>query len=88
MEELEKVPRELGGSAALWVERHYELTSTPELLTLAAYVSGDGLVGHHWKERPIGHTNFVCPSAGECQGQGGEWVGRGVGVGGYWGLLV
>ena len=26
-------------------------TSTPELLTLAAYVSKDGLVGHHWKER-------------------------------------
>jgi hypothetical protein len=24
----------------------YELTSTPELLTLAAYVSKDGLVGH------------------------------------------
>ena len=31
----------------------YELTSTPELLTLAAYVSKDGLVGHHWKERPF-----------------------------------
>jgi hypothetical protein len=25
------------------------ITSTPELLTLAAYVSKDGLVGHHWK---------------------------------------
>jgi hypothetical protein len=35
------------------VQHHYELTSTPELLTLAAYVSKDGLVGHHWKERPI-----------------------------------
>jgi hypothetical protein len=46
MEELEKVPKELKGSAALWVEQHYELTSTPELLTLAAYVSKDGLVGH------------------------------------------
>ena len=30
--------------------QHYELTSTPELLTLAAYVSKDDLVGHHWKE--------------------------------------
>ena len=28
------------------MEQHYELTSTPELLTLAAYVSKDGLVGH------------------------------------------
>jgi hypothetical protein len=42
---------------------------TPELLTLAAYVSKDGLVGHHWKERPIGLANFICPSTGERQGQ-------------------
>jgi hypothetical protein len=45
-------------------------------LTLAAYVSKDGLVGHHWKERPIGLANFICPSTGECQGQKvgvGEW---------------
>jgi hypothetical protein len=49
--------------------QHYELTSTPELLTLAAYVSKDGLVVHHWKERPIGHANFICPSTGEHQGQ-------------------
>ena len=68
MEELEKMPEELGGSAALWVEQQYEVTSNPELLTLAAYVSKDGLVGHHWKERPIGLANFICPSTGECQG--------------------
>ena len=70
------------------MEQHYELTSTPELLTLVAYVSKDGLVGHHWKERPIGHANFICPSTGEHQGQevgvrhiksGGEWVGEHVG---------
>jgi hypothetical protein len=48
---------------------HYELTSTPELLTLAAYVSKNVLVGHPWKERPIGHANFICPSTGGCQGQ-------------------
>jgi hypothetical protein len=35
-----------GKSATLYVEQHYELTSTPELLTLGAYVSEDGLVGH------------------------------------------
>jgi hypothetical protein len=70
------------------VEQHYELTSTPELLTLAAYVSKDGLVGHHWKERPIGQANFVCPSTGERQGQKGgvglvgEW--RWVGMGDFW----
>ena len=62
MEELEKVAKELKGSATLYVEQHYELTSTPELLTLAAYVSKDGLVGHHWKERPIGHTNLMTAS--------------------------
>jgi hypothetical protein len=40
-----------------------------ELLSLAAYVSKDGLVGHQWKERPIGCANFLCLSTGECQGQ-------------------
>jgi hypothetical protein len=68
MEELEKVSKELKRSATLSVE-HYELTSTPELLTLAAYVSKDGLVDHHWKERPIGQANFICPSTAERQGQ-------------------
>jgi hypothetical protein len=42
---------------------------TPELVSLAAYVSEDGLVGHQWIERPIGRANFICLSAGECQGQ-------------------
>ena len=87
MEELEKVAKELKGSATLQVEQHYELTSTPELLTLATYVSKDGLVSNQWKERPIGHANFVCPSAGEHQGQrvgvGGQGSG-GEGVGDFW----
>jgi hypothetical protein len=69
MEELEKIPKELKGSATLWVEQRYELISTLKLLTLAACVSKDGLVGHHWKERPIGLANFICPSTGERQGQ-------------------
>jgi hypothetical protein len=51
----------------------YELTSTPELLTLAAYV------GHHCKERPIGLANFICPSTGEPQGQKGGVGGSGIG---------
>jgi hypothetical protein len=70
------------------VEQHYELTITPELLILAAYVSKDGLVGHHWKERPIGYAKFICPSTGECQGQKKlEWVGRelvGGSMGDFW----
>jgi hypothetical protein len=40
-------------------------------MSAAAYVSKDGLVGHRWKERPIGHANFICPSTGERQGQKG-----------------
>ena len=69
MEELEKVSMELKRSATLSVEQHYELTGTQELLTLAAYVSKDVLVGHPWKERPIGQANFIFPSTGERQGQ-------------------
>jgi hypothetical protein len=42
---------------------------SPELMSLAVYVSEDGLVGHQWKERPIGLANFICPSTGERQGQ-------------------
>jgi hypothetical protein len=71
MEEQEKVPKELKRSATLYVEQQYELTSTPELLSLAAYVSKDGRVSHHWKERPFGLANFICPSTGELQGQKG-----------------
>ena len=51
------------------MEQQYELPSTPELLSLAAYVSEDGLVGHQWKERPIGCANFICLSTGERQDQ-------------------
>jgi hypothetical protein len=55
---------------------------------LAAYVSGDDLVGHQWKERPIGLANFICFSTGECQGQE-VGVGRGKGSGGgrAWGTF-
>ena len=53
-------------------------------MSLAAYVSEDGLVGHHWKERPI--ANIICLSTGECQGQevgvGGEGSG-GKGMGDF-----
>ena len=38
-------------------------------MSLAAYVSEDGLVSHQWKERPIGRANFICLSTGECQSQ-------------------
>ena len=38
-------------------------------MSRAAYVAGDGLVGHQWKERPIGGANFICLSTMELQGQ-------------------
>ena len=51
----------------------------PELVSLAAYVSEDCLVGHHWEERPLGLANFICLSTGECQSKKWEWVSRGMG---------
>jgi hypothetical protein len=52
-----------------------------------AYVSEDGLVGHQWKERPIGRADFICLSIGECHGQevGVDGEGsRGEGMGDFW----
>jgi hypothetical protein len=45
---------------------------------IAAYVAEDGIVGHHWEERPLGIANFICPSTGECQGprSGSGWVAK------------
>jgi hypothetical protein len=57
----------------------------PELVSLAAYVSEDDLVSHQWKERSIGHANFICLSTGERQGQE---VGVGGEVGGGFGGLM
>jgi hypothetical protein len=44
-----------------------KLSSTPELMSLSAYVAED--VSHHWEERPLSLVNFICPSTEECQGQ-------------------
>jgi hypothetical protein len=45
-------------------------------MCLASYVLEDGLVGHQWKERPIGCADLICLSTGERQGHE-------VGVGGW-----
>jgi hypothetical protein len=58
------------------VEQHYELTSTPELLTLAAYVSEDDLVSHHWKERKRGSLDLqtsYAPVQGNARAKKWEW---------------
>jgi hypothetical protein len=72
------------------VEQQYELTSIPpppELVSLATYVSEDGLVGYQWKERPIGLANFIRLGTGECQGQEVGVGERGEWAGGHEGLL-
>ena len=68
------------------MEQQYELTSTPELLSLAAYVSKDGLVGHHWKEKPTVMQTLNAPVQGNARAKKWEWVGRGVGggMGDFW----
>jgi hypothetical protein len=57
-------------------------------MSLAAYVSEDGLVSHQWKERSIGHANFICPSTWGMPGprSGSGCVGERVGerVGDFW----
>jgi hypothetical protein len=45
-------------------------------MSLAAYVAEEGLVGHHWEERPLGLAILICPNTGERQGQE-------MGVGGF-----
>ena len=90
MEELEKVTKELKGSATLQVEQQYELTSTPptpELVSLAAYVSEDGLVGYQWKESHWSCKLYLPQYRGTPGPRSGnEWVGEWVGkhVGDFW----
>ena len=70
------------------MEQQYELTSTPELLSLAEYASKDGLVGHHCKERPLGIANLYALVQGNARAKKWEWVGRGSGwgegIGNFW----
>jgi hypothetical protein len=48
-------------------------------MSLAAYVSEDGLVGLHWEERPLGLVNLYASVWGNPRAKKWEWVGRGVG---------
>ena len=49
-----------------------------ELVSLAAFLAEDGLVGHYWGERPLDLANFICPSTEETLGprSGSAWVGE------------
>ena len=50
------------GGTTIWTNQYPQSS-----LSLAAYVAEDGLVGHHWEERPFGLANFICPSTRERQ---------------------
>ena len=50
-------------------------------MSLAAYVAEDGLVGHHWEERPLGLQALYAPVQGNARAKLWEWVVRGVGHG-------
>jgi hypothetical protein len=55
--------------------------SPPELLSLATYVAEDGLVGHHWDERPLVLQRLYFPVHGNAMTRKQECVGWGSGQG-------
>ena len=88
MKELEKVTKELKGSATLQEEQQYELTSTPQSCVSSCKCS------RGWPSQPsmggeaLGLSKVICPSTGECQGQEAGMGGLGSRVGGgYRGAL-
>ena len=48
-------------------------------MTLAAYVAEDGLVSHHWKERPLVLQTLYAPVKGNARTRKHEWVRWGAG---------
>ena len=88
IEKLEKAHKELKGSATLYVEQQYRLTSTPRAHISSHVCNRYGLVGHDLEERPLDFANFICSSTGECQGQEAGVGGQGSRAGeGYRELL-
>jgi hypothetical protein len=50
-------------------------------MSLAAYVAEDGLVGHHWEERPLVFRRLYVPVQGNARARKRECVGWGAGRG-------
>ena len=75
MEELEKVPKELKGSATLQVEQQYELPSTPELLTLAVMYQKMAQSAITGKRGPLDMQTVYGPVQGNARVKKWEWVG-------------
>jgi hypothetical protein len=57
-------------------------------VSLAAYVAEDGLVGHHWEERPLVLRTLYALVKGNARARKWEWVGRGAeqgeDIGDFW----
>jgi hypothetical protein len=56
-------------------------------MTLATYVAEDGLIGHHWEERPFVLQRLYAPVQGNARTRKWEWVGWGAVGAEYKGLL-
>ena len=50
-------------------------------MSQAAYVAEDGLISHHWEERPLVLQRLYAPVEGNARARKQEWVGRGMGGG-------
>jgi hypothetical protein len=90
--ELEKIPKELKGSAILQENQQYELTSKPPPPTPQNSVSSC-ICSRGWPSRPsmgeeaLGLAKIICSSTGEYQGQEAKVGGLGRRArGGYRGL--
>jgi hypothetical protein len=89
VEELEKVTKEIKGSATILEEEQYELTSFPRAHDSSCICS------RRWRSRPsmgggeaLSLVKIICLSTGECQGQKAQVGGLGIREGGgYRGLL-
>jgi hypothetical protein len=46
-------------------------------MSLAPYVAEDGLIGHHWEERPLVLQRLYAPIQGNARARKQEWVGWG-----------
>jgi hypothetical protein len=87
MKELEKVPKELKGSATLQEEQQYELTSTPQTFVSICICSREWPSWPSMEGEALGLVKVISPCTEECQGQDAEVGGLGnrvgEGVGGF-----
>jgi hypothetical protein len=79
MEELEKVPKELKGSAILSVEQHYELTSTPRARVCSCICIRRWPCRPSVERGPLAVQTLYASVQGNARAKKWEWVGEGVG---------